>query len=70
MEGLPAAGDEPGDPASPELACVVETLLFISSDPLSIRELADAAGADELEIAAAVGLLYVAVPETLNARKA
>ena len=47
----------PGGPASPELARVVETLLFISADPLSIRELADAAGADELEIAAAVGLL-------------
>ena len=40
-----------------ELARIVEALLFLSSDPLSIRELADAAGADELEIAAAVGLL-------------
>ncbi len=57
VEGHPPAGDVPGGPASPELARVVETLLFISSHPLSIRELADAAGADELEIAAAVGLL-------------
>jgi segregation and condensation protein B len=57
FEGLPAAEDLPRDPASPELARVVETLLFLSADPLSIRELADAAGADELEIAAAVGLL-------------
>jgi segregation and condensation protein B len=40
-----------------ELAHVVEALLFLSSDPLSIRELADAAQADELEAAAALELL-------------
>ena len=45
------------DHESRALPALVEALLFLSSDPLSIRELADAAGADELEIAAAVGLL-------------
>jgi segregation and condensation protein B len=57
IAGLPAEADVPSAADSPELARIVETLLFISADPLSIRELADAAGADELVIAAAVGLL-------------
>jgi segregation and condensation protein B len=39
------------------LARTVEALLFLSSDPLSTRELADAAQADELEVAAALALL-------------
>ncbi len=57
VEGLPAGVDVSGGLASAELARTVEALLFLSADPLSIRELADAAGADELEIAAAIGLL-------------
>jgi segregation and condensation protein B len=57
VEGMPAGGGEVGGQASAELARTVEALLFLSADPLSIRELADTAGADELEIAAAVGLL-------------
>ena len=57
VEGLSAGADAPGGPASADLARTVETLLFLSADPLSTRELADVARADELEIAAAVGLL-------------
>jgi segregation and condensation protein B len=41
----------------PELARVVEALLFLSSEPLSTRELADATQAEELAVAAALGLL-------------
>jgi segregation and condensation protein B len=41
----------------PELARTIEALLFLSSDPLSIRELADAAQADEGALADALGLL-------------
>jgi segregation and condensation protein B len=54
---LPGGADAPGGLASAELARTVEALLFLSADPLSTRELADVARADELEIAAAVGLL-------------
>jgi segregation and condensation protein B len=39
------------------LARTIEALLFLSSDPLSPRELADAARAGEREVAAALGLL-------------
>jgi segregation and condensation protein B len=48
--------EEPGGDAE-ALARTVEALLFLVSDPLSTRELADAAGADELEVAAALALL-------------
>jgi segregation and condensation protein B len=41
----------------PALARTVEALLFLSSDPLGPRELAEAAQADELQIAAALELL-------------
>ncbi len=41
----------------PALARTVEALLFLSSDPLSPRELADAAQTDEPRIAAALELL-------------
>jgi segregation and condensation protein B len=41
----------------PELARTIEALLFLSSDPLSLRELADAAQADEDTLADALGLL-------------
>ncbi len=63
------AADAPEDPPQglpelegaiedlPELARVVEALLFLSSDPLSARELADAAQADEQALAAALELL-------------
>jgi segregation and condensation protein B len=40
-----------------ELARVVEALLFLSSDPLSPQELADACQAGETEVAAALELL-------------
>lgn len=40
-----------------ELARVLEALLFLSSDPLSTRELADATQSDELLVAAALELL-------------
>jgi segregation and condensation protein B len=39
------------------LARVIEALLFLSSDPLSLRELLDATGAQEQELAAALELL-------------
>ncbi len=39
------------------LACVVEALLFLSADPLTTRELADATQAEELTVAAALELL-------------
>jgi segregation and condensation protein B len=45
------AGDEA------ELARTVEALLFLSSDPLSLRELADATGADDLMLVRALVLL-------------
>lgn len=45
-----------GDPIE-ALACVVEALLFLSPDPLSIGELADAAEADGESLAAALALL-------------
>lgn len=47
----PAGGDVEG------LARTVEALLFLSPDALTTRELADAAQADELEVAAALELL-------------
>jgi segregation and condensation protein B len=40
-----------------QLARVVEALLFLSSDPLSLRELADVTQADEQSLAAALELL-------------
>ena len=57
VEGLAVAADAPGGLVSAELARTVEALLFLSNDPLSTRELADAAGVDELEVAAALGML-------------
>jgi len=57
VEALSPGADVSGGQASAELARTIEALLFLSSDPLSTRELADVARADELEIAAALGLL-------------
>ncbi len=57
VEDLLAGADTPGGLATAELARTIEALLFLSSDPLSTRELADVAWAGELEIAAALGLL-------------
>jgi segregation and condensation protein B len=51
----PTRGGLP-DPGAP-LARTVEALLFLASDPLSTRELADAAGAEEPEVVAALGEL-------------
>jgi len=39
------------------LACMLESLLFLSTDPLSTKELADAAQAQEGEVVAALALL-------------
>jgi segregation and condensation protein B len=61
--GVPVGVDEEAEApppralAPPELARVLEALLFLSADPLGTRELADAARADELEVAAALELL-------------
>jgi segregation and condensation protein B len=52
--GTEGAGTE-GDPAA--LARIVEALLFLNSDPLGVRELAEATQADELHVAAALELL-------------
>ncbi|MFI5004093.1 MAG: SMC-Scp complex subunit ScpB [Solirubrobacterales bacterium] len=51
--GAPTAGTADRS----QLARVVEALLFLSSDPLSIRELADSTQADELQVAGALELL-------------
>jgi segregation and condensation protein B len=40
-----------------ELACIVEALLFLSSDPVSSAELAEATGGDEAEVLAALARL-------------
>ncbi len=53
MSEAAQTADAPGQELV-ELARVVEALLFLHSDPLSTRELADAAQADELEVAAAL----------------
>jgi segregation and condensation protein B len=54
----PADQVQAGDTESrSQLARVLEALLFLSSDPLSARELADASQADELEVAAALELI-------------
>jgi segregation and condensation protein B len=50
--GAPSLGGEP-----PRLAQTVEALLFLSSDPLSAGELADATGVGEAEVLAAVDSL-------------
>jgi segregation and condensation protein B len=59
VEGFDVAADAPDTRAQApsELACVIEALLFLSSDPLSVRELADATLAEELLVAAALELL-------------
>ena len=54
-ETADAADASAQDP--PELARTIEALLFLSSDPLSARELADAAQVDEAALATALGLL-------------
>ncbi len=56
------AGDPAGDPAEPaevedSLAAILEALLFLSPDPLSVAELAEAAQADEDRVRAALALL-------------
>ncbi|MGH2853166.1 MAG: SMC-Scp complex subunit ScpB [Solirubrobacteraceae bacterium] len=52
--GAPQAGAHSPGAELAQLARVVEALLFLSGDPLSTRELAAAAQADELEVAAAI----------------
>jgi segregation and condensation protein B len=53
----PAGERVPRADSSVELARIVEALLFLSSDPLSVRELGDACGLPEEEVAAALALL-------------
>jgi segregation and condensation protein B len=48
---------EPGPQAAPALARTVEALLFLSSEPLSVAELADAAEAGEGAVGTALALL-------------
>jgi segregation and condensation protein B len=59
LEGPAEARPEPAAVVGdvPGLARVVEALLFLSSDPLGLRELAEAAQADEQALAAALELL-------------
>jgi segregation and condensation protein B len=45
------------NPAPPSLASTIEALMFLSSDPLSQQELADATEANDVEVAAALALL-------------
>jgi segregation and condensation protein B len=54
-EDSPDSEQDPEDP--PQLARIVEALLFLSSDPLSLRELAEATRAGEQELDAALALL-------------
>jgi segregation and condensation protein B len=54
-EMTPSAASANGD--GPPLARTVEALLFLSSDPLSSAELADATGAGEAEVLAALAIL-------------
>ena len=63
-EARPLGEEDPQAEASPpgeedlvQLARIVEALLFLSADPLTTRELADATQADELAVAAALELL-------------
>lgn len=53
---VPSPGGDALDPIA-ELARVVEALLFLSSDPLSLRELTAACGAPEEEVQAALAVL-------------
>jgi segregation and condensation protein B len=53
----PAYGSEPPVEPEPELARTVEALLFLSSDPLTVAELAEAAEAGEGAVAVALSLL-------------
>jgi segregation and condensation protein B len=55
VEGV--SGDPSPQPDTPGLARVVEALLFLSGDSLSVQELADATRADERALAAALELL-------------
>jgi segregation and condensation protein B len=55
VEITPRAASAAGEP--PPLVRTVEALLFLSSDPLSAGELADATGAGEAEVLATLGSL-------------
>jgi segregation and condensation protein B len=55
--GAGGAGRPPGDGETPALARTVEALLFLSADPLTAAELADAAQAGEGAVLAALALL-------------
>lgn len=53
----PEAPEVPGDQSTPALEHTIEALLFLSSDPLSVDELAQAAAASETDIQAALRAL-------------
>jgi segregation and condensation protein B len=55
--GAGGSGPPPGDGETPALARTVEALLFLSADPLTAAELADAAQAGEGAVLAALALL-------------
>jgi segregation and condensation protein B len=57
QEDQQAEAYPPGEEDLAQLARVVEALLFLSADPLTTRELADATQAEELTVAAALELL-------------
>ena len=62
MRDVPQPGAAPQEQAISrqepgELARIVEALLFLSSDPLSVSELADAAAAGEADVRGAIELL-------------
>jgi segregation and condensation protein B len=50
-------GEQPPVEQTDALICTIEALLFLAPDPLTPRELADAAGVQEAEAVAALGVL-------------
>jgi segregation and condensation protein B len=55
--GAGGSGPPPGDGETPQLARTVEALLFLSADPLTAAELADAAQTGDGAVLAALALL-------------
>lgn len=53
----PRGGEQPLVEQTDALICAIEALLFLAPDPLTPQELADAAGVQEAEAVAALGVL-------------
>jgi segregation and condensation protein B len=53
----PDGRDQPRVEQTEALSCTIEALLFLAPDPLTPQELADAAGVQEAEVLAALGVL-------------